>query len=152
MIVIVRLQLFAYFSVGFLVLRNIHLLNKNEKLIHDNNICEFWGKYTLPEAGRCWLNFCLAVGLTPHRVLWQCYFIVFFLKAFSRREQAVFFSNRDPNVLSKCFQHFRPGCACSSKPCNTTGGILQSGTVHAETWKSMQCHLHTWDCSLSVWT
>lgn len=35
------------------------------------NTCRFGGKYILLGAGRCHLNFSLAVGLIPHRVLWQ---------------------------------------------------------------------------------
>lgn len=55
----------------------------------------------------------------------ECYtsvvFYHFFLRAFDRREQAVFFSNQDPHVHSKCFQHFRPRSVFCSKQCSTIG-------------------------------
>lgn len=78
------------------------------------NTRKLWKKYFLLGA-RIILNCSLA----------ECYsrvmFYHFFLRAFGRREQTVFFFNQDPNVQSKHFQHFSSDSVFSSKQCRTIG-------------------------------
>lgn len=139
MIIILRLyfgslRTLFFFCVGFLVLKDIGLLNTNEKLICASKYMQIWGQIYSSWGREMPLELlpCSRSNTPQSAMAEQCY-TTFFLKAFDRREQAVFFSKQFPNVLSKCFQHFRPGYVCSSKQCRTIGVDLQSRTFHAQT-------------------
>ena len=68
------------------------------------NACKFWGKHILLGAGRCHLNFSLAVGLIPHRVLWQGDVLsLFSLRLSIEKNRLVFFQIEIPMSSANAF-------------------------------------------------